>query len=126
MIGLNDLGDGRSPELTAEGILAVVKAIRSASPNTKVLLLGLLPPGVAGPGSRLITEVQLTNTILSQSVSIPGVTFEDFSALVAGHVDSFGHPASQGYAILAKAIQGPLTSLLVGSTAKNPGSISSA
>ena len=43
LIGTNDLAAGRSPELTADGIRAVLEALRQHFPDTRILLLGLLP-----------------------------------------------------------------------------------
>jgi len=43
LIGTNDLGQGRSPELAAEGVRAVLLKLRQRLPNARILLLGLLP-----------------------------------------------------------------------------------
>ena len=43
LIGTNDLAAGRSPELAADGIRAVLEALRQHFPDTRILLLGLLP-----------------------------------------------------------------------------------
>jgi len=43
LIGTNDLAAHRSPELTADGIRANLVLLRRRLPQTKILLLGLLP-----------------------------------------------------------------------------------
>ena len=43
LIGTNDLGFGRSPELVADGIRANLETLRQHLPETSILLLGLLP-----------------------------------------------------------------------------------
>src|SRR5262249_61955100 len=45
LIGTNNLADGQTPEQTADGIAMVVQAVRTQSPQTKILLLGILPRG---------------------------------------------------------------------------------
>jgi lysophospholipase L1-like esterase len=43
LIGTNDLAAGRSPELTADGIRANLEFLRQHLPQTRILLLALLP-----------------------------------------------------------------------------------
>lgn len=43
LIGTNDIGHGRRPELAAEGVRAVLVKLREKLPNTPILLLGELP-----------------------------------------------------------------------------------
>lgn len=43
MIGTNDIGTGATPETAAAGIKACVAAIRAKLPQTKVLLIAILP-----------------------------------------------------------------------------------
>ena len=43
LIGTNDLGFGRSPELAAGGIRANLETLRQHLSETSILLLGLLP-----------------------------------------------------------------------------------
>lgn len=112
MIGINDLSRGTTPRATAAGISAVVQAIRSTSPGTKVLLLGLLAPSALPATNALVVAVQQTNALVAQWAASHGVPFADFGGLLAGDVDNLKHPSTQGYDVLAGAIQGPLTALL--------------
>jgi hypothetical protein len=43
LIGTNDLAAHRSPELTADGIRANLVLLRERLPESRILLLGLLP-----------------------------------------------------------------------------------
>src|SRR5438105_7830564 len=43
LIGTNDLGHGRSPDLAAEGIRANLLHLRQGLPEARILLLGLWP-----------------------------------------------------------------------------------
>jgi lysophospholipase L1-like esterase len=43
LIGTNDLGDSSTPEATADSIRQVLLFLRTKTPQTKLLLLGLLP-----------------------------------------------------------------------------------
>jgi beta-glucosidase len=45
LIGTNDLGQNRAPELAAEGVRATMLKLRERVPNARILLLGLLPRG---------------------------------------------------------------------------------
>lgn len=48
-IGINDLiGENETPEHVAEGIIAVVREARKQLPDTRIILLGLLPSGKEG------------------------------------------------------------------------------
>ncbi len=112
MVGLNDLDSGKTPRATATGIIAVVNAIRAESPSTKVLLLGIMPRGLASGPDPLLPAITLTNNLVSLWAASHGVTFRDFGSLLAGNIDNYGHPGPPGYEIIARAIKGPLVSLL--------------
>jgi lysophospholipase L1-like esterase len=119
LIGVNDLVEGHTPEETASGILADVQAIRTASPNTRILLLGLLPP-VSDPANPYRIAVDRVDSLLRQS-SAGIVTYLDTSSaflqpdgtLIPGLIQTTSfHPTEEGYQVLSQAIQGPLKSLL--------------
>jgi lysophospholipase L1-like esterase len=112
LIGINDLSPGATVAQTTAGIIADVTAIRAMSPGTKVLLLGILPPGGQAAGSPLLTKIQQTNANVAQWAAVHGVAFQDDGGLVSGNVDISGHPTPAGYQILANAIGGTLTALM--------------
>ena len=120
LVGINDLVEGHTPEETAAAITADVQAIRAASPNTRVLLLGLLPP-VSDPSNPYRVDVSQVNTLISSLAGDwgkvtyldPGSAFvEPDGTLIPGLIQTTSfHPTEQGYDILSQAIQGPLRSL---------------
>jgi lysophospholipase L1-like esterase len=59
LIGTNDLGHGRPPEIAAEGIRAVIAQLRERLPEARILLLGLWPREAApdAPLRRAVEEV---------------------------------------------------------------------
>jgi len=124
MIGINDLLGGRSPQATAQGVASVVSAVRSESPNTDVLLLGILPTA----SSALNGEIAQVNQDLSGLGGTPGVEFLDPGRefLGAGGVDranrlsSGVHPDAEGHQIISQAIDGPIRSLLAPPVAAKP------
>ena len=65
LIGTNDLGSGRSPEATADGISANLALLRSRLPTPSILLLGLLPREQK-PSAALRRAVARVNAVDSQ------------------------------------------------------------
>jgi beta-glucosidase len=122
-VGVNNLLGGQTPEEAAAGVAAVVAAVRSASPTTRVLLLGLLPPGpgfVPGPGLKLAPEVRQVNALIAGLSGGP-VTYLDPGAgflgpggtLLPGLIQTGSvHPTGQGYAVLSQEVQPVIRQLL--------------
>jgi hypothetical protein len=108
----------QSPEETAAGVIAVVTAIRRASPGTKVLLLGILPCGPK-PGSPQRAAIEQVNASISR-LADDSVTYLDIGGrflqpdgtispiIMTGYV----HPTQAGYQIFADAIRNTLQGLL--------------
>src|SRR5262249_46638177 len=66
-LGSNNLfvqAQNETPQETAGGISAVVQTIQAVSPNTKILLLGILPRGES-PSDPARAEIQQVNSIIS-------------------------------------------------------------
>lgn len=126
MIGTNNTGferDGTTPRNTpaevAAGVTEIVKYIRSQSPNTKILLLGVFPRGEkpdhpqrkqVGEVNALISKLHDGKTVryldigpkfLAADGTIPKETMYDFL-----------HMGEKGYEIWAAAIKQPLAQLL--------------
>jgi beta-glucosidase len=130
LVGVNNLLQGQTPGETAAGVSAVVSAIRAASPRTRVLLLGLLPPDVA-PGDPLRVAVDQVNAQLAGLAGAgPGaggmVTYLDPGAGFIGpggsvlpgliQPDNHIHPTPQGYSVLAQEVE-PVVRQLLGTPA---------
>jgi lysophospholipase L1-like esterase len=121
MIGTNNLGvGGQTPAQTAAGVAAVLDTIHTLSPQTKVLLFGILPRS-ANPTDTLRVEVAQTNVLLSKLSNGRNVEYLDISSgfvLPNGQLNTalFArddlHPNAQGYQVWGAALAGPLRSLL--------------
>jgi lysophospholipase L1-like esterase len=120
-IGTNNLGPdlAQSPEETARGVAAIVRAIRTESPGTKVLLMGVFPRG-ADAGDPLRAEVRRTNALLAPLADGEDVVFLDIGGRFLRPDGSIStdilrdglHPTAAGYAIWADAIKGTLDRML--------------
>lgn len=121
MIGTNNIGYGSTAENTAVGIGAIVAKLQQLSPNSRILLLGLLPRGttMADPGRPLVNQ---TNRLIASCAdgrrvifANPGPMLLDGTGNLADYV-SFDalHLTMVGYAILSTAIE-PLIRQSLGS-----------
>jgi lysophospholipase L1-like esterase/uncharacterized protein (DUF2141 family) len=122
LIGTNNLvfsNHDETPGETAEGIKAVVQTIRTLSPQTRILLLGLLPRGQSGDNP-LRAEIERVNAMIAGLADSPYVTYLDLGALFLnpnGSIASnlmadFLHPTTLGYLVLADALLPVLKALL--------------
>ena len=122
LIGTNNLAfsdHDETPGETAEGIKAVIQTIRTLSPRTKILLLGLLPRGQSGDDP-LRAEIEQVNAMIAGLADSPYVTYLDLGALFLnpdGSIPSdlmadFLHPTTLGYLVIANALLPVLKSLL--------------
>ena len=72
MIGINDLKFyDQTPADVATTIAAIVAAIHQRSPNTKVLMMDLLPSGL--PGDPLRSKIAALNALISGTGTEPGI-----------------------------------------------------
>jgi lysophospholipase L1-like esterase len=76
MIGTNDLGHGRSPELAAQGVRAILIRLREKLPNTRILLLGLWPRG-ATPKDPLRQAVNAVNRLIPNCADGSTIVYAD-------------------------------------------------
>ena len=60
LIGTNDIGHGRPPEIAAEGVRAAIAQLRERLPTARILLLGLWPRG-ATPADPLRRGAEAVN-----------------------------------------------------------------
>ena len=123
LIGTNNLTghnarENTDPEIVA-GITAVCSAIRKKSPQTKVLLLGLLPRG-AEPLASHRTRIHEINTELAKLEGKNGITYLDIGPklldkdgkFLAGVAPDNLHLSEAGYRIWAEAMEPSLVKLL--------------
>ncbi len=124
MIGTNNLvytGANESPQETAQGIDAVVATIRALSPDTKVLLLGILPRGQTS-GDPVRAEIDQVNSLIAPLADGRNVFYLNLGSLLVGpdgtipgevlQPPDYLHPTISGYQVMADALQAPLDGLL--------------
>ncbi|MBS2001135.1 MAG: cellulase family glycosylhydrolase [Cyanobacteria bacterium SZAS LIN-5] len=92
MIGTNDLGSLSASQI-AENTANSIKSIQERSPNTRVVLMGILPRTDSGdPGNRMVDEA---NQALSQLATSGGAV--QFVNLRNSFVDQSGNQRSELY-----------------------------
>jgi lysophospholipase L1-like esterase len=107
LIGTNDLGSGRSPEATADGISTNLALLRGRLPDTRILLLGLLPRE-EDPNSALRRAVERVNAIIRSCADhehvfyaeIGNVLLDDSGRLDPAISPDHLHLTGRGYALL--------------------------
>ena len=120
MIGTNNLANANrmSPGETADGVAAVVEAIRQKLPTSKVLLLGIFPRGnrtddalrlAVGATNKQIALLQDGRTLFYRDI---GSKFLGADGTLSGGVmPDYLHPNAKGYQIWADAIRGEVDTL---------------
>jgi len=119
LIGTNNITEGDSPEDVAQAIRAIIQEIRTRSPGTRMLLLGILPRRELA-SHRDRETIRATNSLISRLHDNDHVTYLDFSdkllqpdgGLTAEVTKDFCHLTAKGYEIFAEAIQPVVESLL--------------
>lgn len=113
MIGVNNLWSGENSSVeVADGIHAVVKKLRTKLPQSKVLVMGILPTGKDPAGLDRV-RAAMVNTISASIGNGGDIRFVDLSALFltpggnlleGAYAQDDLHLTSRGYEILAKGI----------------------
>jgi lysophospholipase L1-like esterase len=122
LIGTNDLTNGgnpRSPALTAEGIRANLLYLRQRLPDTRILLLGLLPRG-GSPDARLRLGTVAVNRLIAGCgdgqttayADIGGVLLDRDRRLSRDIAPDLLHLSATGYERLAKQLAPEIDRLL--------------
>jgi lysophospholipase L1-like esterase len=102
-----------TPEEVAAGIQAVVRRVRARSPESRIVVMGVLP---RGPNAKAPyrPKIEALNRLLAEQLKhVPGITFLDIGAkflqpdgeLPKSLMNDFCHPTEQGYAVWASALK---------------------
>jgi lysophospholipase L1-like esterase len=121
MIGTNNLGGGQTPQAVVKGISAIVDGITAESPNSKVLLLGILPRGFS-PADPLRAQIAQVNASLASLDDGKQVHFLDIGhnflqsdGTISPAVMADGlHPTLYGYQVMTASIWQPVVDLIRG------------
>jgi lysophospholipase L1-like esterase len=117
LIGTNNTGKNSAGDI-AGAIRAICDLIRKKQPQTKILLLGILPRSAKPDASR--AKIAEINQLISRYDGHNGVTFFDAGGKFIsadGTISKelmydFLHPTAKGYEVLAAAIEPTLAKLL--------------
>ncbi|HVX64403.1 MAG TPA: DUF4214 domain-containing protein [Pirellulales bacterium] len=121
MIGTNNLSANDSPADVASGVQAVLDVLRARLPESKILLMGILPRGETA-NDPLRHEVAATNSLLVNMADGKTVYYRDIGQALLSADGSFlpgvvfpdyTHLTQSGYEIWASEIE-PLVKALVG------------
>ena len=119
--GSENLAHGFTPAQTARGLSAVLQRVREHLPNSRVLLLGLLPAGT-GPGDPRRAASDATNAELRTLANALQVTLADVGSVflepdgtfTPGMLDEQGLPTALGYEALTITVSILAQRLLAG------------
>lgn len=106
LIGTNNMGFNSAEEI-AEGVAAIVKNLQAKCPNTKILLVGVLPKKDAP-----LEKIQATNALLSKLDDGSAVRYRDFGVqflsedgkIKPGMLSDGVHLTRQAYALWGAAM----------------------
>lgn len=101
-----------TPAEVAEGIRAVLIRIRSKSPQSRIVVMGVFPRS-AKANDPVRAKIAELNKLLAEFGNVPGITFLDVGPKFLGPngelprtlMPDFCHPSEQGYAIWAAALK---------------------
>jgi lysophospholipase L1-like esterase/Ca2+-binding EF-hand superfamily protein len=119
MIGINNLGEGQSPPDVATGITRIVQEIQQQLPQTRILLLGVLPSGQS-PDYPTRAEAAEVNRRIAGLDDGDRVTFLDIGdwfvepngTISATVMPDFLHPSLWGYDLYTSAVWPTMVELL--------------
>jgi len=101
-----------TPEEVAQGIQAICDRIRKKSPESRIILMGVLPRGEK-PDYPYRSKILALNKLLPEVAKAPGIQFLDIGQqfllpngeLPRRLMSDFCHPTEEGYAIWAAALK---------------------
>lgn len=119
LIGTNNADTGSRPEDTALGIAEIIRVLQARSPDTRILLLGILPRGEDATSPERVGNARVNELIRRCGDDRRVIYLDPGRAMVdaAGHLSTQVmadklHPTSLGYAILGGAIDARIRQLM--------------
>lgn len=119
LIGSNNLAVGQSPSAVARGVTRIVNELQTRLPQSRILLLGLLPRQAAAndPIRAKLLEVNRLIAALDDGASLRFIDFsgrflEADGSLSPRMMPDFLHPSLLGYQIYAASIWPTLLAML--------------
>ncbi len=119
-IGTNNLTGTKNarestPAEIADAVRAIIIRVRSKSPESKIILMGIFPRGEKS-NNPMRAKITATNTLLADLAKIPGtpgITFLDIApkllqpdgSISRTIMSDFCHPTEKGYTIWAEALK---------------------
>jgi lysophospholipase L1-like esterase len=111
LIGTNNLGEEKDADVV-EGITAVIKALHTKLPSTKIVVLGILPRDA--PRDPVRTQIAAVNQKISGLADNQNIWFVDVGAdllqadgtISAATMPDALHPSHHGYEIIFNALRG--------------------
>ena len=121
LIGTNDLAAHRSPELTADGIRAILVLLRERLPEAKILLVGLLPREQY-PDALLRRAVAQVNRLIRDCADGEHIVYAQIGDTLLDNDGRLSvtvspdwlHFGERGYALLAASVEPLLDRALAG------------
>jgi lysophospholipase L1-like esterase len=119
LIGTNDIGRNRPPEVIAEGVRTILEVLRSRLPAARVLLLGVLPRSESSASPRR-QQVREVNQLIRGCADGEQIIYADLGkslldprGRLTSEVSPDGvHLSERGYALLATTLDVELDRLL--------------
>ena len=101
-----------TPAEVAEGIRTICTRIRTKSPESRIILMGVFPRG-AKPDAPFRSKILALNKLLAEVAKAPGIRLLDIAQqfllrngeLPRRLMSDFCHPTEEGYAIWASALK---------------------
>jgi len=128
LIGTNDVGRNRPADVIAEGIRAILEALRSQFPSARIVLLGLLPRSQS-PGSPRRQQIEHVNRLIQYCQDRKYIFYSDLGSVLLNRENRLlpeispdgVHLSQQGYAALTLRLRNKLDRVLAGETANVSG-----
>ncbi|MGH7137630.1 MAG: GDSL-type esterase/lipase family protein, partial [Pirellulales bacterium] len=122
MIGINNIIAGDSPQEVAQGVAADIAALRRHLPESKILLLSILPAVLTSDGRSFLAPAEATNQLIARFADGQNVFYVNLWPVFANpdgtyrpdlHVADGVHLDTEGYTVFAQAIAPELHELLI-------------